>query len=232
MLGLPAARGRQTLSERGGGDERLRSRHEARVRRGDGEPPLAVINVDARSVVRIRESRRVEARGLGCVARGRESFSRSRFPNNEKSAPLTKVIVSRDTVYPRRSVLALCVRGNRTKEVSCPRVFIAAPRSNCFARSVFALFGSRAVIFHAWRMDSSPFRAPMHALNALKPFSVSRLLVCPPARVTSCARVRVSVCPRVRVSVCPCRHPTVADLRRSGKETRLRRGKYFIPGEA
>ena len=135
---LLAAQETQTHSERGGGEERLRARHEARVRRGDGEPPLAVINVDARSVVRIRESMRVKARGLGCVARGCESFSRSRFPNNEKSAPLTKVIVSRDTVYPRRSVLALCVRGNRTKEVSCPRVFIAAPRSNCFARSVFA----------------------------------------------------------------------------------------------
>lgn len=218
----------------------MRARHEARrVRRGDGEPPLAVINVDARSVVRIRESRRVEARGLGCVARGRESFSRSRFPNNEKSAPLTKVIVSRDTVYPRRSVLALCVRGNRTKEVSCPRVFIAAPRSNCFARSVFALFGSRAVIFHAWRMDSSPFRAHVF-FRVERPQTFPGV---PPARVPvrSCPRAlcRVSVCPCVRVSVCssrvsvcPCRHPTVADLRRSGKETRLRRGKYFIPGEA
>ena len=188
MLGLPAARGRQTLSERGGGDERLRARHEARrVRRGNGEPPLAVINVDARSVVRIRESRRVEARGLGCVARGRESFSRSRFPNNEKSAPLTKVIVSRDTVYPRRSVLALCVRGNRTKEVSCPRVFIAAPRSNCFARSVFALFGSRAVIFHAWRMDSSPFRAHVF-FRVERPRTFPGV---PPARVPACS------CPRL-----------------------------------
>ena len=118
MLGLLAggARGTRTHSERGGVEERLRARHEARVRRGDGEPPLAVINVDARSVVRIRESRRVEARGLGCVARGCESFSRSRFPNNEKSAPLTKVIVSRDTVYPRRSVLAVvCVETGRKK---------------------------------------------------------------------------------------------------------------------
>ena len=196
MLGLPAARGRQTLSERGGGDERLRSRHEARVRRGDGEPPLAVINVDARSVVRIRESRRVEARGLGCVARGRESFSRSRFPNNEKSAPLTKVIVSRDTVYPRRSVLALCVRGNRTKEVSCPRVFIAAPRSNCFARSVFARARAPSSFM---RGEWTPHRsAPTSssALNALKPFPVSRLLVCPCARVP----VRFVVCPCFRLS--------------------------------
>ena len=198
MLGLPAARGRQTLSERGGGDERLRARHEARrVRRGNGEPPLAVINVDARSVVRIRESRRVEARGLGCVARGRESFSRSRFPNNEKSAPLTKVIVSRDTVYPRRSVLALCVRGNRTKEVSCPRVFIAAPRSNCFARSVFALLARAPSSF--MRGEWTPHRsAPTSssALNALKPFPVSRLLVCPCARVP----VRFVVCPCFRLS--------------------------------
>lgn len=221
----------------------MRSRHEARVRRGNGEPPLAVINVDARSVVRIRESRRVEARGLGCVARGCESFSRSRFPNNEKSAPLTKVIVSRDTVYPRRSVLALCVRGNRTKEVSCPRVFIAAPRSNCFARSVFARARAPSSFM---RGEWTPHRsAPTSssALSALKPFPVSRLLVCPPARVpvrfVVCPCVRAFVCPCVRVSVCssrvsvcPCRHPTVADLRRSGKETRLRRGKYFIPGEA
>lgn len=175
----------------------MRSRHEARVRRGDGEPPLAVINVDARSVVRIRESRRVEARGLGCVARGRESFSRSRFPNNEKSAPLTKVIVSRDTVYPRRSVLALCVRGNRTKEVSCPRVFIAAPRSNCFARSVFALLARAPSSF--MRGEWTPHRsAPTSssALNALKPFPVSRLLVCPCARVP----VRFVVCPCFRLS--------------------------------
>lgn len=178
----------------------MRSRHEARVRRGDGEPPLAVINVDARSVVRIRESRRVEARGLGCVARGRESFSRSRFPNNEKSAPLTKVIVSRDTVYPRRSVLALCVRGNRTKEVSCPRVFIAAPRSNCFARSVFARARAPSSFM---RGEWTPHRsAPTSssALNALKPFPVSRLLVCPCARVP----VRFVVCPCVRVFVCSC----------------------------
>ena len=178
MLGLPAARGRQTLSERGGGDERLRARHEARrVRRGNGEPPLAVINVDARSVVRIRESRRVEARGLGCVARGRESFSRSRFPNNEKSAPLTKVIVSKDTVYPRRSVLAaVCVETGRKKFRALARS--SPPRAQTVSLDPCSHgLASRAVIFHVWRMDSSPFRAPIHASNALKPFSVSRLLV-------------------------------------------------------
>ena len=222
----------------------MRSRHEARVRRGDGEPPLAVINVDARSMVRIRESRRVEARGLGCVARGCESFSRSRFPNNEKSAPLTKVIVSRDTVYPRRSVLAVvCVETGRKKfrALACS----SPPRAQTVSLDPSSHFLARAPSSFM-RGEWTPHRsAPTSssALSALKPFPVSRLLVCPPARVpvrfVVCPCVRAFVCPCVRVSVCssrvsvcPCRHPTVADLRRSGKETRLRRGKYFIPGEA
>ena len=175
----------------------MRARHEARVRRGDGEPPLAVINVDARSVVRIRESMRVEARGLGCVARGCESFSRSRFPNNEKSAPLTKVIVSRDTVYPRRSVLAVvCVETGRKKfrALACS----SPPRAQTVSLDPSSHFLARAPSSFM-RGEWTPHRsAPTSssALNALKPFPVSRLLVCPCARVP----VRFVVCPCFRLS--------------------------------
>lgn len=182
-------------------------------------------------MVRIGESRRVEARGLGCVARGCESFSRSRFPNNEKSAPLTKVIVSRDTVYPRRSVLAaVCVETGRKKFRALARSSPPRAQTVSLDPSSHGLAARRHLSCVANGLLTVP--RPYSRVECPQTF-----LGVPPARVPACScdvvcpcpRVRVSACPRVRVSVpSPDRRRPASKWKGDAPSSR----EIFSPGDA